>query len=109
MSAPTIDAPVAELGGPSVVSPPADAAVAPNSPAVRAARRLVRHWAWWSAAPVALLTLTAYLRLDEPFVAVAMLFGAVILIRVVEAYSDYDFARREEAGKLTRREKRRGS
>jgi hypothetical protein len=89
-------------------APIARAILSSSCPAVRTAHKLVRHWTWWLAVPAAMLAGTAYLRLDKQFVAVGLLFGAVIIIRLVQAWSDYDFTCREEAGKLTRREKRRG-
>lgn len=81
------------------------------APTVRLARLRVRHWFWWLAAPPALLIGAAVMQLDRNFVAVGLVFAALILIRIVQACSDLDMARREASGKLSRRQvaaRRRG-
>jgi hypothetical protein len=80
-----------------------------SSPPVRLARLRVRHWFWWLVAPVALLVATAVLRLDRNFVAVGLLFAALILIQLVFAWSDLQMTRRREASKLDRKPCRRPS
>jgi hypothetical protein len=84
------------------------AATTIDSPRVARSHRLVRRWACWLTAPVGLLAAAAYWRLDRSFVAVGLLLGAMIIIRLVQAWSDYDVARREHAGETRRSPRRRG-
>lgn len=96
MSATAFDA---EPTSPADLQP---ACVIESSPPVRNARSRVRHWMWWLTAPPAVLVATPVMGLDRGFVAVGLLFAALILIRLVQAWSDLDLARREAAGKLAR-------
>jgi hypothetical protein len=78
------------------------------SPALCAARRAVRHWAAWIIAPLALLVACWGLRLDRRFVAVALLILATVVIRLVQAWSDYDLMKHADQTKKSRDAKRLG-
>lgn len=73
---------------------------------VAAARRVVRRWAAWLVAPLAMLAAAAAVGLDRGFVAVGLLYASVIAIRLVQAWGDYDLAVRHADGTTTRADRR---
>jgi hypothetical protein len=61
------------------------------------------YWTMWLAAPVAIVVASAVLRLDRDFVAVALLFAAAVVIRILLAWADREEAKEEQASRNARR------
>jgi len=62
---------------------------------VRQARQIVRRWFGWFIPPAILLPILLILRVNQSLIAVCMLVFPLVIIRVVEAWNDYQVMRDE--------------